>query len=117
MNRMVCVVILLSIYFFFISIKCVQIVVDRVCQEEIMKAYHGGIDVPLHFRVLSGHFGRNKMGAMGVARWHFPHIIKTSAEIIRQHDVCQHVNTYNLQNGNKTLHPFESPEGMEPDRY
>ena len=53
-----------------------KVVADRVCQEEIMKAYHEGIGSLQEAGMLAGHFGRNKTGAMAVVRWFFPHIFR-----------------------------------------
>ena len=74
-----------------------------------MKACQGGTGISQKSRVLSAHLGRDKTRAMVVVRWYFPHIFTGVAEIIKYCDVCQHVNTYKLPKGNKTLHTIPVP--------
>ena len=47
-----------------------------------MKACHEGNCVSKEYRVPAGHFGRDKTGAVVVARWYFPHIFKCVTYII-----------------------------------
>ena len=50
--------------------KCEKVVAHRVFQEEIMKASNDGIGFSQESRVLPGHFDRDKMRAIVVARWY-----------------------------------------------
>ena len=51
----------------FLTFELVTVVANRVQQKEIMKAYHEGIGVSQQSKVLSSHFGRDKMEAIVVA--------------------------------------------------
>ena len=51
-------------------------------------------------------FGRNKKGAMVLARWCYWRIFMCTTEIVKNCDVWQSVNTYKVWEGNWTLHPM-----------
>ena len=68
-------------------------------------------------RKLAGHFGRDKMGAMVVSRWYFPHIFKHVTEMIKYCDACQHITTYKLQQGQETTSPPSPCQHREPDQH
>ena len=59
-----------------IPVKLMKVVADRVCKEEIMKACHEGMGSSQEARVLAGHFGRDKIGAMVAVWWYFHYIFK-----------------------------------------
>ena len=52
-----------------------KVVADRIHQGEIIKACHEGIGFLQEARVLGGHFGKDKMGAMIAAMLYAPHIL------------------------------------------
>ena len=79
---------------------------DRVHQEKVLKACNEVIDFSEYFRFLSGHFGNEKMAAMVAVRLFFPPKFRCVTNIIKYCDMCQNINTYKLQEGNKTLHPI-----------
>ena len=64
------------------------------------------MDLSQKSRVLASHVHRDKMGTMVVVRWYFPHTLLHMATIIKYCDVCQHMNTYQLQKGHEPLHPI-----------
>ena len=73
-----------------------KVAADMVCQKEITKACHQGMGSLQESVVLAGHFGRDDIGALVVARWYFPHIFKLDTEIIKYCDTCQSLNTTKL---------------------
>ena len=75
-----------------------KVIADRVHMEEIMKAHHQGMGSLLESRVIAGHFDQDQMGVIVELRLHFPHIFKVR-EILKYCDVCQCINTTNLQKG------------------
>ena len=56
--------------------KLLKVVAVRDCQGDLMKACHQGMKSLKDPSVLAGHFGKNKMGVMVVARWYFSNIFK-----------------------------------------